>query len=66
MRDLQSLIIRSENCAAFIRHFLHDLNLMVLKILVGAKYNNDAKGRIAEFIKDLSEEEGNEFELCII
>ena len=37
MRDLQSLIIRSENCAAFIRHFLHDLNLMVLKILVGAK-----------------------------
>ena len=41
-------------------------NASLVIVQIAAKYNNDWKNRIVEFIKDLSEEERNQFGLCII
>ncbi len=41
-------------------------NASLVIVQIAAKYNNDWKNRIVEFIKELSEDERNEFGLCII
>lgn len=41
-------------------------NASLVIVQIAAKYNNDWSGRLVPFIKDLSEEERNQFGMCII